>query len=266
MLGSAAWLASAVALTAAGMTYAEERSSPALPACPAGATVSVTLVSSGRSLALADGCEVRLAGIEVSAANFAAALAAKKALAALVERKDVVPRPTGPASDGFGRPHAYIFAGDGSQTSVQYAPVAGGHIWVPARVGDKDFAACLLAAERTARTAKLGLWRDPYYEIRGANDPAGVTADRGRFALVEGEVVPVRESGGTIGVNLRTVVVGRFHRHHSETPWTDVRGCGDRVQDVGRAPDQGARLHREKRGGPWIEAMAPKQIEIVAGN
>jgi hypothetical protein len=22
----------------------------------------------------------------------------------------------------------------------------------------------------------------------------------------------------------------------------------------------------EKRGGPWIEAMAPKQIEIVAGN
>jgi endonuclease YncB( thermonuclease family) len=215
----------------------------------------VTLVSSGRSLALADGCEVRLAGIEVSAADSAAqaALAAKKALAALVERKlaalverkDVVPRPTAPASDGFGRLHAYIFAGDGSETSVQYALVAGGHVWVPARAGDKDFAACLLATERTARTAKLGLWRDPYYEIRGANDPAGGTADRGRFALVEGKVVSVRESGGTIGVNLRTAVVGRFHRHHSETPRADVRGCGDRVQDVGRAPDQGARLHRE---------------------
>ena len=196
MLGSPAWLASAVAVTAAGMLYAGERSSPALPACRAAATASVTLVSSGRSLALADGCEVRLASIEVSAVDSGAqaALAAKKALAALVERKDVVPRPAGPASDSFGRLHAHIFAGDGSESSVQNALVAGGHVWVPARVGDKDFAACLLAAERTARTAKLGLWRDPYYEIRGANDPAGVTADRGRFALVKGEVVSVRES------------------------------------------------------------------------
>ena len=34
-----------------------------------------------------------------------------------------------------------------------------------------------------------------------AEDPAAVLAEQGRFALVEGKVVSVRESGATIYVN-----------------------------------------------------------------
>ncbi len=58
-----------------------------------------------------------------------------------------------------------------------------------------------LRDENTARPAKLGLWGDPYYEVLNADTPVDVLAQRGRFALVEGQVVSVRESGATIYVN-----------------------------------------------------------------
>ena len=58
-----------------------------------------------------------------------------------------------------------------------------------------------LGAENRARAAGLGLWADPYYVMRNAEDPAGILAIRGRFAVVEGKVLSVRESGGTIYVN-----------------------------------------------------------------
>ncbi len=59
----------------------------------------------------------------------------------------------------------------------------------------------LLAKEQAARAAKLGLWGEPVYVIGKAEDPAEVLESRGRFALVEGKVLSVRESGGTIYVN-----------------------------------------------------------------
>ena len=58
-----------------------------------------------------------------------------------------------------------------------------------------------MAHEDKARAAKLGLWAEPYYVISKAEDPAEVLTRRGRFALVEGKVLSVRESGGTIYVN-----------------------------------------------------------------
>ena len=69
------------------------------------------------------------------------------------------------------------------------------------RVGDPACARALLAEEQAARAAKLGLWGEPVYVISKAEDPAEVLKQRGRFALVEGTVLSVRESGGTIYVN-----------------------------------------------------------------
>ena len=51
---------------------------------------------------------------------------------------------------------------------------------------------------RGARKSKLGLWRKPYYAIRGAESVAELSAERGHFTVVEGKVQSVRESGGTI--------------------------------------------------------------------
>ena len=46
-----------------------------------------------------------------------------------------------------------------------------------------------------ARRAKLGLWASPYYDLLNADSPADALAEQGHFALVEGKVVSVRESG-----------------------------------------------------------------------
>ena len=87
-------------------------------------------------------------------------------------------------------------------------------------------------------------------------------AARGRFAIVEGKVVSVRESGGTIYVNFGrrwsedfTVTISkRNERLFSETGLMPKLLAGRRVRIRGVI---------EERGGPWIEAISPGQIEIA---
>ena len=56
-------------------------------------------------------------------------------------------------------------------------------------------------AETAARKVKLGLWRSSYYDLLNADSPTDLLAEQGRFALVEGRVLSVHESGATIYVN-----------------------------------------------------------------
>src|ERR1700733_13082455 len=104
--------------------------------------------------------------------------------------------------DRYGRVVAYAYAQrDGEELFAQGALLESGFARVADRIGNKGCAAELLAGENTARTAKLGLWGDPYYDVLNADAPVDVLAQRGRFALVEGQVVSVRESGATIYMN-----------------------------------------------------------------
>jgi hypothetical protein len=119
-----------------------------------------------------------------------------------------------------------------------------------------------LGAERRARAAGLGLWADPYYVMRNAEDPAGILAVRGHFAVVEGKVLSVRESGATIYVN--------FGRRWSEDFTVTVPKRNERSFTAAGLPlkklaGQRVRVRGtiEERGGPWIEALAPEQIEIA---
>jgi endonuclease YncB( thermonuclease family) len=88
-------------------------------------------------------------------------------------------------------------ANSGSQ-SVQQMLLTQGQARVSARVGDKSCADALLAAERQAREGRRGLWADPNFAPLPAESSARLRNERGRFALVEGKVLSVHESGGTI--------------------------------------------------------------------
>ena len=120
-----------------------------------------------------------------------------------------------------------------------------------------------MAAEQAARAAGLGLWADPYYVIRHAEDPAGILAVRGRFAVVEGKVLSVRESGGTIYVNFgrrwsedfTVTVLKRNERSFTAAGLPLKKLAGQRVRV--RGTDRGARrpVDRGRR--------APEQIEIA---
>src|SRR5262249_22712779 len=104
--------------------------------------------------------------------------------------------------------HLFVVSGEAVR-SVQAALLAMGQARTAASIEDTygvgssadKWGEKFIAAERSARTAKLGLWRNPGYEVRRGEDPAGLLGERGRFTLIEGKVVSVRESGGTIYVN-----------------------------------------------------------------
>jgi len=207
-------------------------------------------------LTLEDGRVVRLAGIEVAehAEPEPGTVVALKRLASV------------PESDRYGRVVAHVFTHEnGDERWLQGDMVESGFARVSAGVGETACARQLLAKEQAARTGKLGLWGEPYYVMGKAEEPAEVLKQRGRFALVEGKVLSVRESGGTIYVN--------FGRRWSEDFTVTVAKRNERAfTAAGLAPKTLAgkkvrvRGWIEERGGPWVEAAAPEQIEVLTGN
>jgi len=167
------------------------------------------------------------------------------------------------ASDRYGRVLAYAFpVRGGIEHSAQAELISAGFARVAARIGNRDCAAELLGRERAARQAKLGLWAGSYYDLLNAANPADVLAERGRFALVEGKVVSVRESGATIYVNFgrrwtedfTVTILKRNERTFTAAGMEPKRLAGRRVRVRGWI---------EERGGPWIEAAHPEQIELT---
>ena len=218
---------------------------------------------------LDDGREVRLAAIEVAPPHEPAGAAAKGALEALAAGRRIDVRAAGdktPETDRYGRLFGHVYVtSDSAERWAEAELIAGGHARVAARVGERACANALFARERAARAANLGLWADPVYVVRAADDPAAVAAERGRFAIVEGKVLSVRESGPTIYVNF-----GR--RWTQDFTVTIAKRNESAFTSAGLEPKrlEGRRVRVrgfiEQRGGPWVEATRPEQIELAERN
>ena len=236
---------------------------------PLGAGIVVSVLD-GRSFLLDDGREVRLAGLHVPLLARAgdkdeiAGRAAKAALESLLAGQAVTLKAPKAASDRYGRLLAYAFVND-SENPVQHSLLLQGQAFAAARPDHRACHAELLAREKTARDAKLGLWADPVYAMRRAESGAALLAARGRFAVIEGKVVSVRESGGTIYVN--------FGRRWSQSLTLTIRKRDARqFAAAGIEPKKlEGRLVRvrgwiEERGGARVEALHPEQIELAEQN
>jgi len=255
------------------------------------ASGTVASITDGRTFVLDDGREVRLPAVEIpalpappaspaptdSAASTPtdppqppppphpdADAAAAAALRTFLEGRRVALRASKLVTDRYGRILADALATrDGYPGSAQKTLLSQGLAFLTTRAAEPGCRAELRAAERIGRAAKLGLWADPRYLPRQADDVAGLSAERGRFTLVEGKVVSVRESGGTIYVNFgrrwsedfTVTILKRNERQFSESGLRPSGLAGRRVMVRGWI---------EERGGPWIEAVAPEQIEIIA--
>jgi endonuclease YncB( thermonuclease family) len=239
------------------------------------ARATVSRISDGRTFTLADGREVRLAAVEMppmpmrqesGQATPPGGVAAKDALDALAGGDTVVLRRAQIAADRYGRIVAYAYTErDGDALFVQGEMIAAGYSRVGDQVGSRGCAAALLARENAARKAKLGLWADPYYDLIDAETPTNVLAHKGQFALVEGRVVSVRESGPTIYIN--------FGQHWSEDFAVTVRKRNERSFTAAGLDLQGLAGRRVivrgfievrgTRGSPSIEATRPEQIETA---
>jgi endonuclease YncB( thermonuclease family) len=273
------WLLGLAGLTAWPMAdaVAQVKSEGAAGPCrfETAGTGKVAKILDGRNFLLADGREIRLAGIEVpflpsageSGARAEAGRAARAALVDLIGGQTVELRRNGAAADRYGRllAHAYFTADDGRELSAAHEMLGRGFAQVGPQVGDRACAEDLWARERTARAGKLGLWGEPYYVVMGAQRLAEQKAEPGQFSVVEGKVLSVRESGGTIYMNFGrkwsealTVTISKRNERNFAAAGVDVRRLENRLVRV--------RGYIEERNGPRIEASRPEQIEIAERN
>jgi hypothetical protein len=150
---------------------------------------------------------------------------------------------------------------NGAAGPITKFPVAQGLARLAAHAGG---AACQ-STGRSAGDARLGLCCNPRYFPRAEQDAAGISAERGRFTLVEGKIV-WRESGGTIYVNdmnfgrpwredFTVTIAKRKERQFAAAVLDSHALTGGHVSVRGWI---------EGRGRPWIAASVPKRIEIVA--
>jgi len=117
---------------------------------------------------------------------------------------------------------------------------------------NRQCVAALVAAERAARHSALGLWRDPYYLIRAATDPA-LAARHDSYDLVEGRVLSVGERGPIVYLD--------FGLEWS-TDFTVVLG-GEATAALAEAGWQvGDFKGRRIRVRGWVEQQADQQREM----
>jgi endonuclease YncB( thermonuclease family) len=226
----------------------------------------VTEVIDARSFRLEDGRDVSLIGIEpVSTTDSKANRAA--ALAAIIGGHEVTLRGDDDTPDRYGRQPAFVFLDSSDtpeQVSVQAALLAQGAALVAATVIDKECAATLAAAEAAARIAKRGIWADPAV-IKNTESPGDILAGIGRFMLVEGKVLSVRQAGATTYLNFGRNWTRDFAVTIPKRMIAVFEAAGIVLKSLENRRTR-VRGWVEARGGPRIEALRVGQIELLGEN
>jgi endonuclease YncB( thermonuclease family) len=221
-------------------------------------------VIDGRSFRLDDGREIRLAAIELPEAGKEAGNArGAAALQAVIGGRDVTLHGEDDVPDRYGRQPAFVFV-TGSEIPVQAVLLRRGEALFSATVADKDCAAALAAAEASARRVKLGAWAEPA-AIKNAESPGDILAGVGRFTVVEGRVLSVRQAGATTYLNFGRNWTRDFAATSSRRmmPAFEAAGLGAKSLENRRIRVRG---YVWSRGGPRIELLGVGQIEVLGGN
>lgn len=176
---------------------------------PSGLTsVAVQRVVDGDTLRLSDGRSVRMIGLNTpelgrqGRTDEPFAVAARKRLEALVaaSKGQVGLLPGKETTDRYGRTLAHVYGADGANLEAQM--LAEGLGFQVAVAPNVDLAVCQQAAERAAREAGLGLWRQSPVlkaeQIRASG-----------FALLSGRVSKVQRNRGGVWIELQDSVVLR---------------------------------------------------------
>jgi endonuclease YncB( thermonuclease family) len=218
----------------------------------------VAEVVDARTLRLEDGRDISLAGIEPVMSGAKAQRMA--ALAAIVAGHKVSVHGQDDTPDRYGREPAFVFL-QGADAPVQVMLLSQGAALAAADVTDRDCAVTLLAAEAEARQNKRGFWADAS-AIKNAESPGDILTGIGRFTVVEGRVLSVRQAGATTYLNF-----GRnWRRDFAVTiPKRSLAAFETAGIALKSLENQKIRVRGfiETRGGPRIEALRVGQIELL---
>lgn len=189
---------------------AGEEASLACSGLTAGSARTVARVLDGETVALDDGSELRLIGALAPRAIDAGAepgmwpaeTATAGELRALLLGRTVELAFGGERNDRYGRLQAQVFVRDGDARQwVQGHLLEQGLARAYAVAGNRGCGDALLAAERSAREARRGLWSDAAYRPRPADRVAELARLRSTFQVVEGRVAGVAQVRGMIYLN-----------------------------------------------------------------
>jgi len=216
----------------------------------------VASIVDARSVRLDDGREIRLAGIEPTATT-------KQALASLLAGRDVTLRGTDDTPDRYGRQGALVFISE-SDTSVQAMLLSQGEAMVSAEITDKDCAAALMASEAAARHQKKGSWADPS-AIKNAESPDDILAGIGRFMVVEGKVLSVRQAGAMTYLNFGRNWTRGFAVTISRRALPAFENAGVAIKSLENRRIR-VRGWVEGNTGPRIDVRLVGQVELLSAN
>ena len=224
----------------------------------------VTEIVDNSSFRLDDGREIKLAGIETAVSD--PHRDARDALAALIENRDVILRGDDDAPDRYGRQRAFVTL-TGSDTLVQHELLAQGEALTATDIADKDCAQLLAAAEAEARAAHRGLWGSAV--IKNAESPDDILSGIGRFTVVEGKVLSVRQAGATTYLNFGHNWTRGFAVTISRRimPVLEASGVAVKSLENRRIRVRGwVEAQRGTNSGPRIDVLQVAQIEILNSN
>jgi len=216
----------------------------------------VTAIIDGRSVRLDDGREVRLSGIEPTATT-------KQALASLLVGRDVTLRSADDTPDRYGRQGGLVFIGE-SDTPVQAKLLAQGEAIVSAQIADKDCAAALMSSEAEARRQKKGNWAD-LSAIKNAESPDDILAGIGRFVVVEGKVLSVRQAGAMTYLNFGRNWTRGFAVTISRRALPAFENAGVAIKSLENRRIR-VRGWVEGNTGPRIDVLRAGQVELLSAN
>jgi endonuclease YncB( thermonuclease family) len=217
----------------------------------------VAAVIDARSFRLDDGREIRLAGIEPANTDKAKGTAA---LAAVIGGHEVTLHGDDDTPDRYGRQTAFVFL---AETAVQSELLRRGEALFAADVADRECAGTLAAAEAEAVKAKIGIW-SAATAIKNAESPGDILAGIGRFMVVEGKVLSVRQAGAVTYLNFGRNWTQDFAATISRRmiPAFEAAGLSPKSLENRRIRVRG---FVSSRGGPRIEVLRVGQIEVLGG-
>jgi endonuclease YncB( thermonuclease family) len=221
----------------------------------------VSAVIDARSFRLEDGREVRLAGIEPAFPEKSAFMRTR-ALAELLVGREVRWSGEDDTPDRYGREVAFVWR-LADETLVQRELLEQGEAMVSPALGNTDCAAAMMAAEGTAREAKRGIWADAT-AIKNTESPGDILAGNGRFMLVEGTVLSVRQAGAITYLNFGRNWTRDFAVTIPKQALANLAAAGLVPKSLENKRIR-VRGFVEARTGPRIEVLRAGQIEILGG-
>jgi endonuclease YncB( thermonuclease family) len=240
--------------------------------CPLGQMESraVTRVERVAAFTLDDGSRLKLMSLSVPSARDVAAstgdwqpeVDAQAAIAALVSDPRIEIVATGAFRDRYGRrvAHVYGVSRDVGRIWLQAAIIDEGHARVAPLPSETMCLRELFAREAVARAKRAGLWANPAYAVRSAQDPRLLQKLVGTFQIIEGWVAAVGMSRNEVFLNF-----GRDWKWDF-TAAVDLKRSDDRKALTARLKNLKGRLVRvrgfiERRNGPFIALATADAVE-----